>query len=34
MLNGFFVYTKNSENLGIQVDPATGHPLKQVAAAN
>lgn len=34
MLNGFFVYTKDEEKLGITVDPSTGHPLDKVASVN
>lgn len=33
MLNGFFVYTRDDEQLGLRVDPATGHPVEQLAAA-
>lgn len=33
MLNGFFVYTKNDENLALKIDPKTGSPLAQVASA-
>lgn len=33
MLNDFFVFTHNSEKLGLKIDPATGHVMEQVASA-
>jgi mono/diheme cytochrome c family protein len=33
MLNGFFVFTKNDENLNLRIDPRTGSPVQQVASA-
>jgi thiol-disulfide isomerase/thioredoxin len=33
MFNGFYVYTKDNEQLNLDVDPNTGAPLTEVAAA-
>jgi hypothetical protein len=33
MLNDFFVYTRDDEQLALQIDPATGHPMQKVATA-
>lgn len=33
MLNDFFVFTNNSEKLGLKIDPATGHAMDTVASA-
>lgn len=33
MLNGFFVYTLDSEQLNLTIDPATGHAVTRLAAA-
>ncbi|MBI1318100.1 MAG: alkyl hydroperoxide reductase [Candidatus Hydrogenedens sp.] len=32
MMNGFFVFTKDSGQLGLRIDPATGHVLERLAA--
>ncbi len=34
MLNGFFVYTHDAEQLNLRVDPNSGHAIEQVAANN
>lgn len=34
MFNGFFVFTKNDEELGYKIDPNTGHVLTTVASNN
>jgi mono/diheme cytochrome c family protein len=32
MMNGFFVYTRDDEQLGLRIDPATGYAIEKVAA--
>jgi len=32
MMNGFFVYTRDDEDLGLSIDPATGYAVAKVAA--
>lgn len=32
MMNGFFVYTRDDEQLGLRIDPATGYALAKLAA--
>jgi hypothetical protein len=33
MFNGFYVYTKDNEQLNLDIDPNTGAPLTEVATA-
>jgi len=33
MMNGFFVYTRDDEQLGLRIDPNTGYALEEVAQA-